>query len=189
MGVSRGGTKGGIGASIKRREDERFLHGRGQYVADIMLPGMLHAAFLRSPHAHARIKAIRKPEGRQDRVFVAADLTGLKPIRSSPNFANFKHAEFPVLAANKVRYAGEQVALAIAETAAEAEDLLHEIEIDYEPLSPVVDMKRALEPGAALVHDHWSDNMFCETRFDYGDLDAAIKAAKHVVTREYRMNR
>src|ERR1043166_3150534 len=85
---------GGVGASIRRLEDERFLHGRGLYVADVILPGMLHAAFRRSPHAHARIRAIRKPEGATDRVFVAGDLTGIKPIRSSPNFQNFKQADF-----------------------------------------------------------------------------------------------
>ena len=94
-----------------------------------------------------------------------------------------------MLAVDKVRYAGEAVAMAVAETAAAAEDLAALVEVDYEPLEPVVDMKRALDPGAPRVHDHWSDNLFCETRFDYGDFDAVAKAAKHVVTREYRMNR
>jgi carbon-monoxide dehydrogenase large subunit len=150
---------------------------------------MLHAAFLRSPHAHARVKGVRKPKGAEDHVFVAADLTGVKPIRSSPNFSTFRHADFPVLAVDKVRYAGEAIAIAVAETAAAAEDLVQLIEVDYEPLPAIVDMKRALDPGAPRVHDHWPDNLFCETRFDYGDFDAAIKTAKHVVTREYRMNR
>ena len=182
-------ARGGIGASIRRKEDERLLHGHGLFIADVVVPGTLHAAFLRSPHAHARIKAVRKPRDAEDRVFVAADLTGVKPIRSSPNFSTFRHADWPVLAVGKVRYAGEAIAMAVAETAAAAEDLVQRIEVDYEPLPPVVDMKRALDPGAARVHDHWPDNLFCETRFDYGEFDAAIKAAKHVVTREYRMNR
>lgn len=182
-------TQIGIGAKIRRKEDERLLNGHGLFVSDVAMPGMMHAAFLRSPHAHARIKAVRKPKGAESHVFIAADLTGVKPIRSSPNFANFKHSDFPVLAVDKVRYAGEAVAMAVAETAAAAEDLVSLIEVDYEILEPVVDMKRALEPGAARVHDHWADNLFCETRFDYGDFDAAIKTAKHVITREYRMNR
>src|SRR5260370_2974255 len=182
-------AKGGVGESVLRKEDERFLHGRGQYVSDIALPGMLHAAFLRSPYAHARIKAVRKPRGHEARVFVAADLEGVKPIRSSPNFPGFKGADFPVLAAGKVRYAGEAVAMAVAESPAAAEDILREIEVDYEPLEAVVDMKRAVEPGSPRVHDEWADNIFCETRFDVGDMEAAIKAAKHVVTRECRMNR
>jgi carbon-monoxide dehydrogenase large subunit len=182
-------AKGGVGESLLRKEDDRFLYGRGLYVADVALPGMLHAAFLRSPHAHARIRAVRKPEGCEETVFVASDLAGVKPIRSSPNFPGFKHSDFPVLATGKVRYAGEAVAMAVAETAAAAEDLLQRIEVDYEELDAVVDMKRAVEPGAPKVHDEWADNVFCETRFDYGDIEAAIKAAAHAVTREYRMNR
>jgi carbon-monoxide dehydrogenase large subunit len=150
---------------------------------------MMHAAFLRSPHAHARLKSVRKPRGQEHRVFVAADLDGVKAIRSSPNFAGFKAADFPVLAVGKVRYAGEAVAMAVAETPAAAEDLIHETAVDYEPLEAVVDMKRALDPTSPRVHDEWSDNLFCETRFDWGDMDAAIKSAKHVVTRECRMNR
>jgi carbon-monoxide dehydrogenase large subunit len=182
-------AKGGVGESVLRKEDERFLHGRGQYVSDIKLAGMLHAAFLRSPHAHARIKAVRKPRGRGDRVFIAADLEGVKPIRSSTNFAGFKSADFPVLAVGKVRYAGEAVAMAVAESAAAAEDMLREIEVDYEPLEAVIDMKRAVEPGSARVHDDWADNIFCETRFNVGDMEAAIAAASHIVTRECRTNR
>ena len=181
--------KGGIGKRLLRKEDDRFLHGRGKYVSDIALPGMLHAAFLRSPHAHARIKSTHKPPGHELRVFFAADLEGVKPIRSSPNFPGFKGADFPVLAVGKVRYAGEAVAMAVAESPAAAEDLLREIEVEYEPLDAVIDMKRAVEPGSPRVHDEWTDNLYCETRFDVGDMEAAIKAARHVVTRECRMNR
>jgi aerobic carbon-monoxide dehydrogenase large subunit len=187
--VGEHGSKSGVGASIMRNEDERFLNGRGLFVSDVTLPGMLHAAFLRSPHAHARIKSIRKPPHAADKVFVGADLIGVKPIRSSPNFSTFKHSDFPVLAVDKVRYVGEAIAIAVADTAAAAEDLLQEIEVDYEILTPVVDMKRALEPGAARVHEHWLDNLFCETRFNYGDIEAAMKASRHTITCEYRMNR
>src|SRR5215471_16062619 len=182
-------AKGGLGERVLRKEDDRFLRGRGQYVADIALPGMLHAAFLRSPHAHARIKSARKPRGQESHVFFASDLEGVKPIRSSPNFPGFKGADFPVLAAGEVRYAGEAVAMAVAESPAAAEDIVREIEVDYEPLDAVVDMKRAVEPGSPRVHEEWPDNIFCETRFDVGDMGAAIKAAKHIVTRECRMNR
>ena len=182
-------AKAGVGERLLRKEDERFLYGRGQYVSDIALPGMLHAAFLRSPHAHARIKSTRKPLGREARVFFAADLEGVKPIRSSPNFPGFKGADFPVLAVGKVRYAGEAVAMAVAESPAAAEDLLRDIEVEYEPLDAVMDMKKAVEPGSPRVHDEWTDNVFCEMRFDVGDFEAATKSAKHVVTRECRMNR
>src|SRR5262249_35119965 len=110
-------------------------------------------------------------------------------IRSSPNFANFRHSDFPVLAVDKVRYVGEAVAMAIAESQAAAEDLVQRIEVDYDVLPAVGDMKKALRPATARVHHHWPDNKFCETKFDYGDFDAAIKNAVHVVKREYRMNR
>ena len=144
--VGEGGQKGGLGSSIIRREDERFLTGKGMYVSDIQMPGMLHAVFLRSPHAHARIKSIRKPAGFEDRVFVAADMADLKPIRSSPNFPNFKHSIFPVLAVDKVCFVGDPIALALANTPAEAEDLAGQIEVDYEVLEPS-SIQEAL-PGA-----------------------------------------
>ncbi|MBM3487731.1 MAG: xanthine dehydrogenase family protein molybdopterin-binding subunit [Alphaproteobacteria bacterium] len=181
--------QGGVGARIPRLEDGRFMHGRGQFVADIALPGMLHAAFVRSPHAHARIRSVKKPDHAAGRVFVAADLVGVKPIRSSPSFANFRHSDFPVLAVDKARYVGEPVVMAIGDTPHEAEDLVAATVVDWDVLPPVMDMKRALAPGAPRLHEHWPDNMFCETRFDHGDIAAAIKAAKHVVTREYRTNR
>ena len=187
--VGDGGQTGGIGSSITRVEDQRFLSGKGLFTSDIALPGMLHAAFLRSPHAHARIKSIRKPIDANGRVFVAADMNDVKPIRSSPNFPNFKHSDFPVLAVDKVRYVGEAVAIALADSPAEAEDLLPSIEVDYEVLEPVVDMKKALQAGAPRVHDHWADNLFCEVKVDYGDLDAVIAASQYQITREYKMHR
>lgn len=179
----------GIGARITRNEDDRFLHGRGQFVADVHVPGTLHAAFLRSPHAHARVRSIAKPKGHENRVFAAADLADVKTIRCSPNFPGFKGSDFPVLAKGKVRFVGEPVAMAVAATAAEAEDLLQAIEVDYEELAAVVDLERALKPGAALVHDEWGDNLFVEVKIDRGDWQSVEKEAKHVITREYRMHR
>lgn len=180
---------GGVGAKRERIEDDRFLEGRGMYVSDISMPGTLHARFLRSPHAHARILRIRKPEDAADRVFVAADMDSLRPIRSSPNFPNFKHSEFPVLATDKVRFVGDPVAIAVADSEAEAEDLLQRIDVEYEVLAPVVDMKAALEAGSALVHDHWSDNKFCEVNVEFGDIQSAINASSITVEREYRTHR
>ena len=88
-------TQGGIGQSIRRKEDERLLNGNGLFVADVVVPNMLHAAFVRSPHAHAHVKAIRKPSGGEDRVFIAADLKGVQPIRSSPELLEFQARGFP----------------------------------------------------------------------------------------------
>jgi carbon-monoxide dehydrogenase large subunit len=102
----------GIGARLPRLEDARFLEGRGQFCADIALPGMLHAAFVRSPHAHARIVTVRKPQGYEQRVFCAADLRGVGRMRSTAKLPGFKPSDWPILAAGKVRHVGEPIAMA-----------------------------------------------------------------------------
>ena len=97
----------GIGAAVARKEDGRFLHGRGQFVGDIKLAGMLDAAFVRSPVAHGRIVSIDVPEQFHEAVFTAKDLTGLKTIRANSGLKGFKSSEQPPLASNKVRLVGE----------------------------------------------------------------------------------
>ena len=113
----------GIGARLPRLEDERFLEGRGQFCADIALPGMVHAAFVRSPHAHARIVSVRKPRDFAAQVYAAEDLTGVARMRSTAKLPGFKPSDWPILAAGKVRHAGEPIAMAIGSTPAEAEDI------------------------------------------------------------------
>ena len=110
----------GIGARLPRLEDERFLEGRGQFCADIALPGMMHAAFVRSPHAHARILSVRKPRDFAAQVYAAEDLTGVARMRSTAKLPGFKPSDWPILAAGKVRHAGEPIAMAIGSTPAEA---------------------------------------------------------------------
>ena len=143
----------GIGARLVRKEDDRYMRGRGQYVGDIKLPGMLEVAFLRSPLAHARIKGIRIPPAIRERVLIAEDLAGVSSIRADTTLPGFKSSLQPILATAKVRYVGEPVAMCIAPTRAEAEDLVAEIELDLDPLPVVVDMLEARKPGAPLVHD------------------------------------
>ncbi len=108
----------GVGASIPRKEDDRFLHGRGEFVPDVQLPGMWHAAFRRSQVAHGRLRGVTVPQGVADQVFTSADLGDVKPIRSTASFPGFKASDFPVLAKDKVRYVGEQIAIAVAPTRA-----------------------------------------------------------------------
>jgi len=108
----------GIGAAVLRKEDERFLHGRGQYVADFRLAGTRDVAFVRSPVAHARLRAIDVPHEVRHAVFTAKDLVGVKPIISSPPLKGFKHSAQPILATGKVRYVGEIVAMCLAPTRA-----------------------------------------------------------------------
>jgi len=179
----------GIGARLPRLEDARFLEGRGQFCADIVLPGMLHAAFARSPHAHARIVAARKPHGFEDRVYLAQDLAGVGKMRSTAKLPGFKPSDWPILAATKVRHVGEPIAMAIGATRAEAEDVAALIDVDFETLPPIVTMADALKKVAPFVHDEWGDNVLVDLTLAGGDLNAAKAAAAHVVERKFRMNR
>src|SRR5215831_10129994 len=119
-----GVTDQGIGARLARKEDERFLRGRGQFVGDMALPHMREVKFLRSPLAHARIKAVRIPPALRECVFVAADLAGVHAIRADTALAGFKSSLQPILATDKVRHVGEPVAMCVAPSLAEAEDLV-----------------------------------------------------------------
>ena len=183
------GSEFGIGARLPRLEDARFLEGRGQFCADIDLPGTLHAAFTRSPHAHARIVGVRKPQGLEDRVYLAADLTGVGKMRSTAKLPGFKPSDWPILAATKVRHVGEPVAMAIGTTRAEAEDIAALVSVDFEALPPVVTMTDALRKAPPFVHDEWGDNILVDLTLTGGDLNAAKAAAVHTVKRQVRMNR
>ncbi|MCH9012771.1 MAG: xanthine dehydrogenase family protein [Proteobacteria bacterium] len=178
----------GVGARVPRKEDDRFLRGRGQYVADIKLAGMKDVAFLRSPLAHARIRAVQVPEKWRGAVFTAEDLTGVRPIRAVSALPGFKPSEQPPLATGKVRHVGELVAICVARTRAEAEDIAAEVEVDFEELPAVVDMLEARAPGAPLVHEDWGDNVFLETLVD-GDVDSVKDRAAIKVSREIRTAR
>jgi aerobic carbon-monoxide dehydrogenase large subunit len=175
----------GIGARLPRKEDDRLLRGRGQFVADIRLAGLQDVAFVRSPLAHARIRGVQVPERYRERVFTAADLAGIKPIRAVSGLPGFKVSEQPVLAMGKVRQVGELVAMCVAQTRADAEDIAAAVTLDLEELPAVHDMLKAREPGAALVHEHWGDNIFLETAFEVdiaSALDASIKVTREIST-------
>lgn len=179
----------GIGARLPRLEDDRFLHGRAQFCADIVLPRTLHAAFVRSPHAHARILSSRKPAAFENSVYFADDLVGLGRLRSTAKMPGFKPSDWPILAKGKVRHVGEPVAMVIGATPAEAEDLAAIVEVDYEPLPPVVSMADAQQKGQPCVHEEWGDNVLVDIKLEAGDLAAAKAAAVHVIERSFRMNR
>src|ERR1700761_9176015 len=145
----------GVGQSVPRLEDDRYLRGKGEFIADIRLAGMRDLAFVRSPVAHAWIRSVRKPEGA---VFVAADLTGVQPIVAVSGLPGFKPSVQPVLASDKVRHVGEPIAVCGAATRAEAEDLAAAVEIEFDELPALVDMRAALASETKL-HEHWSDNV------------------------------
>jgi carbon-monoxide dehydrogenase large subunit len=182
----------GIGARLLRKEDDRYMRGRGEYVCDIRLAGMQDVAFLRSPLAHARLKAISIPPHLRNRVFIAEDLQGVAAIRADTALPGFKSSVQPILATGKVRYVGEMIAMCVAPTRAEAEDLAAEIDVDFEPLPVVHDMLAGRRPGAPLVHEPWGDNLFLSTftDVDFEALKEKVKSGAAVsVTRELRTAR
>jgi aerobic carbon-monoxide dehydrogenase large subunit len=178
----------GIGARLLRKEDDRYMRGRGQFVGDIKVPGMQEVAFLRSPIAHGRINEIRIPAAIRPQIFISSDMTGVLPIRADTALTGFKSSVQPILASGKVRHVGELVAMCIAPTRAEAEDIAQLIELDFEELPPVVDMIAGRVAGAPLLHERWGDNLFLTTSIDV-DFEAVLSKAHRKITRELRTSR
>ncbi|MGD1880191.1 MAG: xanthine dehydrogenase family protein molybdopterin-binding subunit [Kiloniellaceae bacterium] len=178
----------GVGARLARREDDRYLRGRGRFIADIRLPGMLDMAFVRSPYAHARLRSVTKPPSGGEWVFTAADLEDVSGIRADSGLPGFRSSLQPILATDKVRHVGEPLAVCLAETRAAAEDLAELVDADFEELPAVHDMMRARDAETPLLHEHWDENVFLETAVDIGFEDAAAGAAV-VVKRELRTAR
>ena len=166
-----------VGQPVRRREDERILRGQAHYLDDVELPRLAHVAFVRSPHAYARIRGIRKPEGAL-LVLTAADLDGRAgplPVMPAPG-ADVAPAPHPVLAGEEARYVGQAVAAVVAETRALAEDLAERVEVDYEPLEPALDPRTAPERLLSL-------------ELGGGDVDGAFAAADRVVSGSFRIPR
>jgi aerobic carbon-monoxide dehydrogenase large subunit len=178
----------GVGASVLRKEDDRFLRGRGQYVADFRVAGSREVAFVRSSVAHGRIRHVHVPDEHANAVFTAKDLANVKPIRAATALSGFKHSSEPILALDKVRYVGELVAICVGGSRAQAEDIAATVVVDYEELEPVVDMLAARRSDAPLVHEQWDDNVFIEFFHD-GAIDRAADTAAIKVTREIRTAR
>jgi carbon-monoxide dehydrogenase large subunit len=181
-------SKTGVGARLRRKEDDRFLHGRGQYIGDIRFPRMRDVAFVRSPVAHARLIGIRIPDHLRSSVFIANDLTDVRAIRAVSPLPGFQASEQPPLVTDKVRHVGELIAMCVADTRAEAEDIAAQVSVDYEELPAVVDMLKAQELDSVLVHDTVKRNVFLEVGFD-GPVEAVAKTAPVTVTRELRTAR
>jgi carbon-monoxide dehydrogenase large subunit len=181
-------AKFGIGASVLRKEDDRFLRGRGQYVGDHHLPGMREVAFVRSPVAHARLRQVRIPERFRNDVFTAHDLAGVKPIVSAPPLKGFKRSAEPILASGKLRFVGEIVAMCVARSRAEAEDIVGAVTLEYDELPAVTDMLAACAAASPLVHEEWGDNIFVAFS-EGGPIEEAIKTAPIKVTRQIRTAR
>src|SRR5918912_3002855 len=182
-----------IGTSIQRVEDNRVLTGRGRYVDDVSLPGMLHAAFVRSPHAHARIthldvsRAARMPG--VVAVLPGADMQRLSAPMTIQSLPGFKSPQFLPLATDRVRFVGDPVALVVAESRYLAEDAGDSVEVGYEPLEPVASIEHALDPARPALFDDIGSNVVFEDSNTYGDVDGAFAAAERVVSHTFRQHR
>ena len=191
----------GIGASVRRKEDYRFLTGSGRYTDDVQLQGQTFAVFLRSPHAHARIVSIDKTAALAAPGVLAvltgddlaADKIGGVPcgwLITDVNQQPMKEPPHPALAQGKVRHVGDQVAVVIADTWLQAKDAAELVQVQYEELPAVVDATDAIRPGAPVLHDIAPDNR-CYTWAlgDKGAVDAAFASAAHVTTLRLINNR
>ncbi|HET9706580.1 MAG TPA: xanthine dehydrogenase family protein molybdopterin-binding subunit, partial [Vicinamibacterales bacterium] len=180
-----------FGSAIRRREDPRLLTGTGTFTDDLSLPGMVHAAMLRSPHAHARITKIDTSKAKQApgviAVYTGEDTAAaLKPMVCAwllPN-SDLKIGEYPAIAKDTVRYAGDIVAVAVAKTAYQAYDALDLIEVSYEALPAVVDPQKALEQGAPQIHPNAPGNQAFKWTVAGGDAAAAFAAPDAVVVKD-----
>ena len=197
-------STGFIGRSVKPDKSSRFITGNGMYVSDIRLPNMLHAALLRSMHAHARIRAVdvkealrldgvvgvwtgREIEGRISpfpesfEIHPARWLEGVKPVLQGPRPT--------ALAQEKVHYVGEPVAIIVAEDRPKAEDAIDAIVVEYEGLPVVVDPEESLQPRATLVHEGSNNNVVFSFRIEKGNVDGALGAAPYTLRERFRHHR
>ncbi|HYM31600.1 MAG TPA: xanthine dehydrogenase family protein molybdopterin-binding subunit [Candidatus Cybelea sp.] len=191
----------GIGQSVRRKEDVRFITGTGRFTADIERPNQAHAVFLRSPHAHARIKSVDAAAARRSpgvlAIYTYADVAAanldvikcVAPLknRDGTDYANPGRAQ---LAGDRVRHVGDAVAMVVAETLEQARDGAERIEVDYEILPSVVDPLEAVKPGAPVLHEAAKNNVSLDWGFgDPKATDAAFAGAAKVVKIDLAINR
>src|SRR5215471_9199848 len=185
-----------IGQSVKRFEDPRLLTGQGAFLDDVKLPGMLHAAVLRSSHAHAHLTAIDTAAAQHTPgvvcVITADDLEGLVdsvPTRRETEAETLQPPVHPVLARGKVCYTGQPIAIVVAQDPYLVKDAMAMIQVEYAPLPPVIDPLEATQADAPLVHPELGTNIVLRTHNAGGDLEAALAQAEHVVRQRYRVQR
>ena len=180
-----------VGARVMRVEDPRILTGRGRYVDDVVLPDMVHAAFLRSPIPHGRLLGVDASEARRlpgvvavytgedmERLTTAAQAGAVSGMNASPDM---KSPTFHALATDKVRHIGDPLALVVAESRYIAEDALELIVEDIEMLDPIVSYEDALDATKPAVFDELGDNVYLTAAMSFGDADAAFAAADRIV--------
>lgn len=191
-----GARTGYVGAPLPGLDDRRFLIGAGRYVGDLMLAGLLHAAFVRSPHAHARIRSIDVSAARAVpgvvAVFTGREICAhARPLRVAPPIEGLLPTELAALPVDKVRFVGDPVAIVIARDRYTAEDAAELVEVEYEPLPAVVDLARAGEPDQPLVDESLPSNVVYHGSFstDPAAFERAFAEADEVVTATFEQHR
>ena len=186
---------GRIGARVKRGDDPRLLTGRGRFVDDVTLPRLVHAAFVRSAHAHARLVRVDLDRARRAPGVVGV-LSGdaaarlCKPYRGVLlHYKGMKTGAILPLAVDRVRYVGEPIVAIAAESRAAADDAAALIDVEYDPLPAVLAPDAALAAGAPVIHPELGDNVLYETRLTAGDVERAFAAAGRVWTRTFTTGR
>jgi 2-furoyl-CoA dehydrogenase large subunit len=179
-----------VGSPVKRKEDQRLIAGKGRFVEDINLPGMLHAAILRSPYPHARIKSVDTSK--------AERLPGVKCVLTGEEVKKLQKPIFVLiqkqvpdycLAVGKVRYVGEPVAAVAATDKTTALNALELIQVEYEPIPPVLDAKKAMDAGQPLIFEDFEKNIAWHDAFHYGDVDKAFEAADTIISEDLTFHR
>lgn len=199
-------TAGFVGQRLRRKEDRRLLTGAGTFVGDMRLPGMLHAAVLRSPFAHATISRLDVSRALDVEgvaaIFTAEELRGkvgrfvegarkeISPVLLEKVDMTIKSCPMPAIADGVVQWVGQPVAVVVASDRYVAEDALDEIDVDYEPLAPVPDAEAALAPSALILHPaELGDNVAARFTITSGDVDAAFTAAPHTLSERFVFGR
>jgi carbon-monoxide dehydrogenase large subunit len=181
-----------IGARVRRVEDPRYLTGQAQYVADIALPRLTHAAFVRSDQAHAAITEIDTRQAKQMPgvigVFTAKDLPQAHLIDSQPLEGLHKTPQ-PVLASDRVRFVGEAVAVVVADDRARAEDAADSVRVEYDVLEAVTDTLKAMEKDAPRLFENLDSNIVYHTSAAIGDAEGILREADHIFRATYHTNR
>lgn len=191
----------GVGARIARKEDKRFITGKGRYTDDMVVPGMKHAAFVRSPHAHAKVTGIdTSAAAKMPGVIAVLAGAELKAdgignlicgwMIHSKDGSPMKMGAWSPLATDTVRYVGDAVAIVVADTKAQARDAADAVEVSYEELPAVIDAVKALEPGAPQLHPEAPGNLIYDWEIgDQAAVDAAFAKAAHVTKLDLVNNR
>ena len=194
MSVAQFDANKGVGARVRRREDPRFLQGKGSYVDDLQRAGMLHAAFVRADVAHGEIKSIdveaaRAVPGVVD-VFTGQDLAEIvSPVVAQNELPGYQEHPMQVLPTDRVRYPGEPIAIVVAEDRYEAEDGADAVVVDVDPLPALSTIEAATAPGAPAIHEEIPDNLFNHFTVEHGDVKKAFADADFTIESELRSQR